>query len=79
MASFIRRLFGGGGSSTPAPVAAKPAAPKTGAADPSTQAQGTTQSGSTKTKRKGKTVYTNQLGLTPEQRSGINLKSLTGQ
>lgn len=90
MASFIRRLFGGGSKPKPAPVPAAPApAPKAPAAPAAkaedtggtpAQPQGKTQSGSTKQKKRtGRTVYTETLGLSAAQRSGTNLKTLTGQ
>lgn len=87
MASFVRRLFGKP-KSQPAPP---PPAPKPKPAAPtiSQKAQGTgdaqgAQSGAPRqggTKRPGKrsrTTYTGALGLSVQQRSGINLKTLTG-
>jgi hypothetical protein len=71
MASFVRRLFGGGKKPKPAPAAAPKPKPQ--------PVGGVNQAGSRGSNRpKGKTTYTSSLGLTPEQRSGITLKSLTG-
>ena len=79
MASFFRRLFGGGGSqapqSAPKPAPAPKPAQPTGESN-AAAASGLARAGSSRPK--GKTIYTSSLGLTPEQRSGINLKSLTG-
>ena len=71
MASFIRRLFGGGSRSTPAPAPAPKPAPQKLGPTPAQIAQSVQ-------KRKGKTTYTDALGLSTGQKSNTNLKTLTG-
>ena len=78
MGGFFRRLFGGGGRSTPAPAPKPKAVPIQSAAQP--VGGGRNQAGSRGSARpKGKTTYTNTLGLSQSARSGINLKQLTGE
>jgi hypothetical protein len=76
MASFIRRLFGGGEPSTPAqaPTPA-PAAPTPAPAAP----VAATKEIKSAVRGTKKTVYTGPLGLSEEERSRRALKYLTGQ
>jgi len=77
MASFVRRLFGGNNKSeSPAP-APKPEAPTTGQAATAETAAAASKTYKPKTRQK--TVFTGALGLSTSQKSGIALKTLTGQ
>jgi hypothetical protein len=72
MGGFIRKLFGGGGSKPkPKPKPVVKAAPKISGPSAAQIAQANQR-------RKGKTTYTNVLGLSTGQKSQTNLKVLTG-
>lgn len=77
MASFIRRLFGGGGSNAPQSSAAKPL---TGAAKPPATATKAAAKAEPRTfRKKQKTVHTSSLGISESAKSGMATKTLTGQ
>jgi outer membrane biosynthesis protein TonB len=87
MASFVRRLFGKPKSQPAPPPAPPPPAPKPKpqpAESAKTEAQGAQsgaprQGGTKKPGKRSQTTYTGALGLSVQQRSGINLKTLVGQ
>ena len=76
MASFFRRLFGGGGESQPAPVGPPPVVNTPEAKKKATEAHLDIYNLS---KRATKTKFTGPLGLSNDERSQRALKYLTGQ
>ena len=73
MPSFFRKLFGGG--SRPSQPAPRPAPkPQAKAADPGIAAGLKARTG----RSRNKTVYTDALGVSPEAKSELNRKYVTG-
>ena len=83
MASFIRKLFGGGGggggSPAPAPKPKPAVIPKQQPNSPEQADGGTIKKTGLRGGKKTRTNYTSPLGLSERDKSGIALKQLTGQ
>jgi len=75
MASFIRKLFGGGKKPKPAPAPKpKPAPALKAKADPAKQTADSNRRG----RARNRTVHTDVLGLSSGQKSGLQRKYVTG-
>lgn len=81
MASFVRRLFGSNNkSSGPLPTSIPASSPFGQAVlSKATPEAAAAASKTYKPKTRQKTVFTGALGLSTSQKSGIALKTLTGQ